>query len=85
MDTFRCHTQSFLTHFEGRLRYIKDSDVLISSRQEVIYQCGFTAAYIDNRCRFSESALFYKAERLLKVRTIPTDCIRSFLRVDSFQ
>ena len=65
------------------LRDIKDGDVLISAREKVVHERGFTTAHIDNRCRLPRSNLFCKAERLLKVRTIPADCVRGFLRVDS--
>jgi hypothetical protein len=82
MDTFRGFTQSFLVCIDGGLRNIENGDVLVSAGEEVIDQCGFTTADINDGYRASRSRLFYKPERCLKVRTVPTDCVRGFLCVD---
>ena len=41
--------QPLLGGVDRYLRNIQDRDVLKSSREQVIYKCGFTSAYIDDR------------------------------------
>ena len=41
--------QPLLGGVDRHLRNIQDRDVLKSSREQVIYKCGFTSAYIDDR------------------------------------
>ncbi len=48
------------------------------SGEKVIDQCGFTAAAVNDGSRATSRRLFHKRKRGLKVRAVPTDCVRSF-------
>src|SRR6266704_1260453 len=81
MNTFRSATQSLLVCVHRDLRNIENCYVRVSMRQQVIDECGFAAAYIDD-CRTSGSDPFDEGERSLKMRSVPTHRVRRFLGVD---
>jgi len=84
MHALKGLAQPFSVHIDGCLRDIEDCDVLVPTGEEVIDERGFTSAYIDNGCREVASGTFDELQRGLKVRSVPTDCVWSFLRVDLF-
>jgi hypothetical protein len=84
MDTIRGFPQSFPVRIDGGLRSIEDGNLLVSTGEKVINQRRFTPAHVDDGLRATSSRLFYKRKRRFKVRTVPTDCVRSFFSVDVF-
>jgi hypothetical protein len=59
---FRRFAQPFLVRIDGSLRDVEDRDVLISTREKIIDQGGFTAANIDDGSRATRSRLSYECE-----------------------
>jgi hypothetical protein len=84
MNTLRRFPESFAACVNGGLRNVEDGDVFVSAGEEIVDQGGFTAANIEDGRRATRSCLFYERERGLKVRTVPADCVWSFLCVDFF-
>ena len=84
MDQFCGQTQAPLGHVDSGLRNIEDGDVLIAPRKEVINECRFASADVNDGGCAGICRPHYQSKRGFKVRTVPTDRIWCLGRVDLF-
>lgn len=82
LNAFGSCFQAFLGHIDCGLRYIQNGDVLVASREEVIYESGFAPTNVYDGCGFVSDRSRYQGERGFEVGTIPTERVRRFVGVN---
>lgn len=76
------YPQSFPRYVDGGLRYIKNGDVLVSAREEIVDESGFAGADIDDRRGRSPAGPVDQGQGSFKVLTVPADGVRCLCIVD---
>jgi hypothetical protein len=82
IDSFQGRPQPLFVRIDGSLRNIKDADVPVSARKQVVDESGLATADVDYGRRVLGRCTFYEFKRGFKVRTVPTDRVRGLLAID---